>query len=62
MTKRVVKEYDVYNKSRLATHKPYRLLMSPLTLKELWASIAIDFIIKLLLSRELITRIMCNLI
>jgi hypothetical protein len=35
IAERVVKECDVCNKSRAATHKPYRLLMSLLTLKEL---------------------------
>jgi hypothetical protein len=29
IAKRVVKEYDICNKLRLATHKPYRLLMLP---------------------------------
>jgi hypothetical protein len=35
IVKRVVKEYDICNKSRIATHKPYRLLMLLLTPKEL---------------------------
>jgi hypothetical protein len=35
MAERVIKECDVYNKSRIVTHKPYRLLMLPKTLKEL---------------------------
>jgi hypothetical protein len=35
IVKKVVKEYDICNKSRVATHKPYKLLMLLLTLKEL---------------------------
>jgi hypothetical protein len=35
IVKKVVKEYNIYNKSRAATHKPYKLLMLLLTLKEL---------------------------
>jgi Integrase zinc binding domain len=35
IAERIVKEYDICNKLRLATHKPYRLLMSLLTPKEL---------------------------
>jgi Integrase zinc binding domain len=35
IVKKVVKECNIYNKSRAATHKPYRLLMLLLTLKEL---------------------------
>jgi Integrase zinc binding domain len=35
MTKQVVKECNTCNKSQAATHKPYRLLMLLLTLKEL---------------------------
>jgi hypothetical protein len=35
IAERVVKEYDIYNKSRTATHKLYKLLMSLLTPREL---------------------------
>jgi hypothetical protein len=35
IAKRVVKECDIYNKSRIVTRKLYRLLMLLLTLKEL---------------------------
>jgi hypothetical protein len=35
IVKKVVKEYNIYNKSRTATHKPYKLLMLLVTLKEL---------------------------
>jgi Integrase zinc binding domain len=35
ITERVVKEYDICNKTRLVTHKPYKLLMLLLTPKEL---------------------------
>jgi hypothetical protein len=62
VAKRVVKEYDICNKSRTATHKLYELLMSLLTLKELYTLIAIDFIVKLLLLREPLTGIVYNLI
>jgi hypothetical protein len=35
IVKKVVKECNICNKSKAATHKLYRLLMLPLTLKEL---------------------------
>jgi hypothetical protein len=35
ITERVVKEYDIYNKSKSAIYKLYRLLILLLTLKEL---------------------------
>jgi Integrase zinc binding domain len=35
VVEKVVKGYNICNKSRTATHKPYRLLMSLLTPKEL---------------------------
>jgi Integrase zinc binding domain len=35
IVEQVVKECNIYNKSRAATHKPYKLLMLLLTLKEL---------------------------
>jgi Integrase zinc binding domain len=35
IAKKVIKECNICNKSRIATHKPYGLLMSLLTLKEL---------------------------
>jgi hypothetical protein len=35
IVKRVVKEYNICNRLRTATHKPYRLLILLLTLKEL---------------------------
>jgi hypothetical protein len=35
IAKRVVKRYNICNKSRLAMHKPYKLLMLLATLKEL---------------------------
>jgi Integrase zinc binding domain len=35
IVEKVVKECNICNKSRAATHKPYRLLMLLLTLKEL---------------------------
>jgi Integrase zinc binding domain len=35
IVKKIVKEYNICNKSKTATRKPYRLLMLLLTLKEL---------------------------
>jgi predicted ATP-dependent Lon-type protease len=35
IVEKVVKKYNICNKSRAATHKPYKLLMSLLTPKEL---------------------------
>jgi hypothetical protein len=35
IVEKVVKEYDICNKLRAVTHKPYKLLILPKTLKEL---------------------------
>jgi glutamate racemase len=35
IVEKVVKECDIYNKLKVATHKPYKLLISLLTPKEL---------------------------
>jgi hypothetical protein len=60
IVKRVVKKCNIYNKLKVTTHKLYKLLMLLFTLKELQISIAIDFIVKLLLLKELITRTTYN--
>jgi hypothetical protein len=56
MVKQVLKECEVYQKTKAVHRALYRLLMSPNTPKEPWALIAIDFIVKLLPSREPLTR------
>jgi hypothetical protein len=46
---------DIYQKSKANRHAPYRLLKSLLTLGRAWSLIAIDFIVKLLPLKELMT-------
>jgi len=55
IVEQVLKEYEVCQKTKAVYKALYRLLMSPNTPKEPWASIAIDFIMKLLLLREPLT-------
>jgi len=59
---KVVLECNMCNKSKLAYHALYRLLKSPSVATRVWKSIAMDFIVKLLPSREPITRVIYNTI
>ena len=59
---KVVLEYNIYNKTKLAHYALYRLLKLPLVATGAQKSIAIDFIVKLPLSREPITRVIYNTI
>jgi hypothetical protein len=53
----VVLECDVCSKSKSSRHAPYGLLKSPPTPDGAWKSIALDFIVKLPLSKEPMTKV-----
>ena len=48
----VVQECDICSKSKANRHLPYGQLKSPYTPKGAWKSIALDFIVKLPLSKD----------
>jgi hypothetical protein len=62
IVEQVVKEYDICQKAKALRKHLYKLLKLLDTPSEPWALIAIDFIVKLPLSEELITNTVFNLI
>ena len=50
-------ECDLYERSKPGRHKPYELLQPLLVAEQLWSSVTMDFITKLLLSKDLVTRV-----
>ena len=50
-------KYDLCHKIKSARHKSYGEIRAALTLDWLWASIVINFIIKLLLLKKLLTEV-----
>jgi hypothetical protein len=57
-----VGEYNLYNKSKADRHTLYRLLQPLPASDRVWKSIVFDFVVKLPLSKELITEVIYNLI
>src|SRR5438270_10012437 len=57
-----LKEYNLCQKTKAARHAPYGLLKSPAVLDGAWKSIVIDFIVKLPLSKDLLTKVKYNVI
>jgi len=53
----VIGECDLCNRSKSNRYVPYGLLQSPATPRQAWNSIAFDFIVKLPLSKELMTKV-----
>jgi hypothetical protein len=51
--KDVVLGYDTYIRNKASRHTPYGFLKSLDTLSQLWKSIVLDFVVKLLLSKDL---------
>ena len=49
----VVRECNIYSKLKSNRHSPYRQLKSPPVLTGAWKLIALDFIVKLPLSKDL---------
>ena len=55
VVKDVVTTYDIYIRNKAIYYTPYRLIKLPETLLRLWKLIALDFVVTLLLSKDLIT-------
>ena len=57
-----VEKYNFYRKNKADQYKPYGKIKISEASKRAWGSIAIDWIMKLLLFRESMTKVMYNLI
>jgi hypothetical protein len=57
MVKEVIGEYDIYIQNKALCYALYRIMQLLDILKTSWTSIVLDFVVKLLLLRDLITRI-----
>ena len=55
VVKDVVTTYDIYIRNKAIHYTPYGLIKSPKTPPRLWKSIALDFVVALLLSKDPIT-------
>jgi hypothetical protein len=60
VVKEVVSKYNIYIRNKVLYYTLYKIIQSLDILKTPWTSIVLDFVIKLLLSRDLITRIKYN--
>ena len=60
IVKVVILNYNIYNKAKLVYYTFYRLLKLLLVVTRIQKLIIIDFIVKLLLSKKLITNIIYN--
>ena len=58
----IVRKCDICRRSKADRHKPYGLLKSPRTPGWPWASIALDFVVKLLKSKEPLMKAVYDLI
>ena len=56
----MVSLYNIYIRNKATYYTPYRLIKSPETLPRLWKSIALDFVVGLPLSKDLITGLEYN--
>ena len=57
-----VNKCNLCHKIKLSRHKSYEKIRTVSTLNQLWASVVINFIIKLLLSKMFLTKVIYNLI
>jgi hypothetical protein len=55
--KEVISEYNIYIRNKASRHTLYKIIQSPDILRTPWTSIILDFVVKLLLLQDLITRI-----
>ena len=55
-------KYDLYHKIKLLRHRSYEEMRQTLTLDWFWASVVMNFIVKLSLLKKLLTRVFYNLI
>ena len=60
--KKYVNKYDLCHKIKSSRHRSYKEMRQTLTLDWLWASVVMDFIVKLSLSKKLLTEVFYNLI
>jgi hypothetical protein len=57
VVKEVISEYNIYIRNKVLCYVLYKIIQSPDILKTPWTSIVLDFVVKLLLSRDPITGI-----
>jgi hypothetical protein len=57
VVKEIVGKYDIYIRNKTSRYTPYRMIQILDIPKTPWTSIVLDFIVKLLLSRDPITGI-----
>ena len=55
-------KYDLCHKIKSSRHKSYREMRTASTLDWLWVSVIMNFIMKLSLSKKLLTKVIYNLI
>ena len=55
-----VNKCDLCHKIKSSRHKPYREMRTVLTSDQLWASVVMNFIMKLSLSKKLLTEVIYN--
>ena len=60
--KTYVNKCNLCHKIKSARHRPYKEMRTALTLAQLWASIIINFIVKLLLLKKILTKVIYDLI
>ena len=57
-----INKYDLCHKIKLLKHKSYKEMKTVLILNQLWTLIVMNFIMKLLLLKKLLTRVIYDLI
>jgi hypothetical protein len=57
VVKEVIGRYNIYIRNKVSRYALYRIIQSPDMLRTPWTSIVLNFVVKLLLSRDPITRI-----
>jgi hypothetical protein len=62
MVKEIIREYNIYIRNKVLYYVLYRIIQSPDIPKTPWTLIILDFVVKLLLSRDPIIRIEYNFI
>jgi hypothetical protein len=60
VVKEVVSEYNIYIRNKTLYYTLYRIIQILDILKTPWTSIVLDFVVKLLLSQDLITGVKYN--
>jgi hypothetical protein len=60
VVKEIIGKYNIYIRNKVLYHALYRIIQILDILKTPWISIVLDFVVKLLLSRDLITGVEYN--